>query len=61
VNVIPCASPKSAEHSEFRVITAHAKPLRKSTHFLHQYTSHLYNITICPFLQRRTVYFHATQ
>ncbi len=39
VNVIPCASPKSAEHSEFRVITAHAKPLRKSTHFLHQYTS----------------------
>jgi hypothetical protein len=41
-HVIPCASPKSAEHSEFQVITAHAEPLRKSTHFLHQYTSPLY-------------------
>jgi hypothetical protein len=60
-NVVPCASPKSAEHSEFQVITTHAEPLRKSTHFLHQYMSHLYNINICPFLQRRTVYFHATQ
>jgi hypothetical protein len=36
VDVIPRASPKSAEHSEFQVITAHAEPLRKSTHFLHQ-------------------------
>jgi hypothetical protein len=38
-SVIPRASPKSAEHSEFRVITAHAESLRKSTHFLHQYMS----------------------
>jgi hypothetical protein len=37
--VVPRASPKSAEHSEFRVITMHAEPLRKSTHFLHQCTS----------------------
>jgi hypothetical protein len=36
---VPRALPKSAEHSEFRVTTAHAEPLRKSTHFLHQYTS----------------------
>jgi hypothetical protein len=26
-------------YSEFRVTTLHAEPLRKSTHFLHQYTS----------------------
>jgi hypothetical protein len=39
VAVVPRASPKSAEHSEFRVITTHAEPLRKSTHFLHQYMS----------------------
>jgi hypothetical protein len=39
VDVIPRASPKSAEHSEFRVIAAHTEPLRKSTHFLHQYMS----------------------
>jgi hypothetical protein len=38
-SVVPRASPKSGEHSEFRVITKHAEPLRKSTHFLHQYTS----------------------
>jgi hypothetical protein len=37
--VVPRASPKSAEHSEFRVTTMHAEPLRKSTHFLRQYTS----------------------
>jgi hypothetical protein len=37
--VVPRASPKSAEHSEFRVITTHAQSLRKSTHFLHQYMS----------------------
>jgi hypothetical protein len=37
--VVPRASPKSAEHSEFRVTTAHAKPVQKSTHFLHQYMS----------------------
>jgi hypothetical protein len=37
--VVPSASPKSGEHSEFRVTTVHAEPLRKSTHFLHQYTS----------------------
>jgi hypothetical protein len=37
--VVPRASPKSGEHSEFRVTTAHAEPLRKPTHFLHQYTS----------------------
>jgi hypothetical protein len=37
--VVPRASPKSAEHSEFRVITTHAEPLIDSTHFLHQYMS----------------------
>jgi hypothetical protein len=37
--VIRHASPKSAEHSEFRVITMHVEPLRKSTHFLHQHMS----------------------
>jgi hypothetical protein len=37
--VVPRASPKSGEHSEFQVTTAHAEPLRKSTHVLHQYTS----------------------
>jgi Ca2+/H+ antiporter len=39
IDVVPRASPKSGEHSEFRVTTAHAEPLRKSAHFLHQYTS----------------------
>jgi hypothetical protein len=30
---------QSSGLSQFRVITVHAEPLRKSTHFLHQYTS----------------------
>jgi hypothetical protein len=29
----------SADFGEARGTTAHAEPLRKSTHFLHQYTS----------------------
>ncbi len=37
--VVPRASATSGEHSEFWVTTMHTEPLRKSTHFLHQYTS----------------------
>jgi hypothetical protein len=54
--VVPRASTTSGEHSEFQVTTAHAEPLRKSTHFLHQYTSPFTMLPSVLFYKERTVY-----
>jgi hypothetical protein len=60
--VVPRASAKSGEHPKFRVTTAHVERASQKIHSL-SLPIHitLSNITICPFQQKRTVYFHATQ
>jgi hypothetical protein len=51
-----CLTKVCGEHCKFRVTTAHVK--------IHSLSSPIHitlcNVNICPFLQRMTVYFHAT-
>jgi hypothetical protein len=62
---ITCLTNKSnhflSAHTDIQVTTAHAKPLRKSTHFLYQYTSPLATLPSVLFYKERLYIFTSSK